>query len=278
MRIRTIKPEFWRSDDISALELSDRLLFIGLWSYVDDSGVGVDKLPHICADLFAADLERDPTEVYGRVRGGLRNLAERRLIVRYEVDGKSYLYVTNWKSHQRIDKPSKARYPLPDAELLAIPATLPEPSQSLPEKVAPGTGEQGNRGTEEQGINTSSKPPASKPTPSQFDHFWEWYPRKVGKEAARKAWDKARGKVDQIAIIEGLERFRLDPNLPPKEFIPHPATWLNEGRWDDEPLPARNQPQQRPTGSQVRLQAGFDLVQRTQQRQAQKQDQLAIED
>ena len=33
MRIRSIKPEFWRSDDITALSLEDRLLFIGLWSY-----------------------------------------------------------------------------------------------------------------------------------------------------------------------------------------------------------------------------------------------------
>jgi hypothetical protein len=273
MRIRSIKPEFWRSDDIAALALPDRLLFIGLWSYVDDSGVGVDKLPHICADLFAADLERDPTEVYGRVRGGLQNLAERHLIVRYVEDGKSYLYITNWKNHQRIDKPSRARFPLPDAELLAIPATLPEPSATTPEKVAPGTEEQGNRGTEDS--NTPSKPPASTPTVNLFDQFWEWYPRKVGKEAAKKAWNKARTKTDQQTILNGIERFRLDPNLPAKEFIPHPSTWLNEGRWEDEPLPPRGQQQiMRPTGSQVRLQAGYDLLQET---RAELASQLEIE-
>ena len=144
-------------------------------------------------------------------------------------------------------------------------------SRALPK---PSRLEQGNRGTGEQGKETPSKPPASKPTPNQFDHFWEWYPRKVGKEAARKAWDKARTKTDQLTIIEGLERYRLDPNLPAKEFIPHPSTWLNEGRWDDEPLPARGG-QMRPTGSQVRLQAGFELLQRVQQ---QEQQILQIED
>ena len=43
MRIRSIKPEFWTSDDIADLTIEDRLLFIGLWSYVDDNGVGIDK-------------------------------------------------------------------------------------------------------------------------------------------------------------------------------------------------------------------------------------------
>ena len=44
MRIRTVKPEFWRSEDVSRLPVADRLLFIGLWSYVDDNGVGVDRV------------------------------------------------------------------------------------------------------------------------------------------------------------------------------------------------------------------------------------------
>ena len=151
MRIRSIKPEFWRSDDIAALALEDRLLFIGLWSYVDDSGIGIDKVAHICADLFAADLSESPTEVLARVQGGLSRLRERGLIVRYVVDGKSYLYIANWSKHQRIDKPSKRRYPLPD-EGNPAPETNPREDYGSPrETPAPGTGEQGNRGTGEQG-------------------------------------------------------------------------------------------------------------------------------
>lgn len=161
MRIRTIKPEFWRSDDIAALSLADRLLFVGIWSYVDDSGVGLDRLPHICADLFAPDLESDPLEVYGRVRGGLRNLAEAGLILRYSVDGKGYLYVTSWKLHQRIDKPTKSRYPSPTC----TDAKISEPSSTAPEKVAPGAVEQGNRGTGEQGSENTSSPNAGNAPP-----------------------------------------------------------------------------------------------------------------
>ena len=151
MRIRSIKPEFWRSEDIADLTVEDRLLFIGLWSYVDDNGVGIDRLADVCADLFALDLERDPPETFARVSRGLQNLSEAGRIVRYTVEGKSYLHITNWSKHQRIDKPNKARYPHPDAENATIREEFATPSRHPRETPAPGTGEQGNRGTGEQG-------------------------------------------------------------------------------------------------------------------------------
>ncbi|WP_280246004.1 hypothetical protein [Nocardia abscessus] len=148
MRIRSIKPEFWRSDDIDALDWHHRLVFIGLWSYVDDNGVGVDKLASICADLFAGDLERDPRETFARVSEALQTFAERGLIQRYSVDSRAYLFITGWKTHQRIDKPGKPRYPLPTSENAVIRETLAAPSRDSRETVAPGTEEQGNRGTD----------------------------------------------------------------------------------------------------------------------------------
>jgi hypothetical protein len=68
-----------------------------------------------------------------------------------------------------------------------------------------------------------------------FDKFWEVYPRKVAKGAARKAWEKI---IDFGAVIAGAERFSLDPNRE-ETFTPHPATWLNAERWLDDPLPPR---------------------------------------
>lgn len=80
-----------------------------------------------------------------------------------------------------------------------------------------------------------------------FDQFWQVYPRKTGKVAAEKAWRKAVKQVGARKVYEGAVRFANDPNLPgPSEarFIPHPTTWLNQGRWDDPPLPPRgNGPQ-----------------------------------
>ncbi|WP_137843829.1 hypothetical protein [Microbacterium sp. 2FI] len=68
-----------------------------------------------------------------------------------------------------------------------------------------------------------------------FAEFYLAYPRKVGKEAARRAFDKAVKSVDPRMIVDAAHRYAADPNLPDKQFIPHPSRWLNAGRWDDEP-------------------------------------------
>ena len=150
MRIRSIKPEFWRSADISALEWHTRLLFIGLWSYVDDNGVGVDREALIAADLFADDLSRDPRETFARVSEGLSELHSAGLIARYSVDSRDYLAIVTWKQHQRIDKPNKPRYPEPTSDYAEPRESVARVSRHLPETPAPGTGEQGSRGTGEQ--------------------------------------------------------------------------------------------------------------------------------
>jgi len=67
-----------------------------------------------------------------------------------------------------------------------------------------------------------------------FDDFWKAYPRKVGKDAARKAWAAKKPPLDEtLAAIEaqkGTDQWTKDGG----KFIPHPATWLNQGRWQDE--------------------------------------------
>lgn len=73
-----------------------------------------------------------------------------------------------------------------------------------------------------------------------FEHFWEVYPRIIGRKAATKAFEKAVREVGLERVMDGARRYAADPNLPTdKQFIPHPATWLNQGRWDDEPCAPR---------------------------------------
>ncbi|WP_231288207.1 hypothetical protein [Winkia neuii] len=73
-----------------------------------------------------------------------------------------------------------------------------------------------------------------------FTAFWQAYPRKTGKKAAAKAYAKAikEGATPQ-ELVQGAARLAADPNRV-DQYTPHPATWLNQGRWEDEtPLPAR---------------------------------------
>jgi len=72
-----------------------------------------------------------------------------------------------------------------------------------------------------------------------FSEFWQHYPRKVEKLAAMKAFVKASDIVSLTVMIDGARRLEQDPNLPPKQFIPYPASWLNAGGWDSEPYPER---------------------------------------
>lgn len=169
-RIRSIKPEFWKSESIAALPFRTRLTFVGLWTYVDDNGVGLDNYKLIAAELFG--LEEDPREARANVREDLARLHSAGRILRYTVAGKRYLAIVNWDEHQKIDKPGKPRHPAPaeedvtllsreDAWALDAPKTPSiQDSRECRESVAPGTGirEQGIR---EQGAGDSAKADAA---------------------------------------------------------------------------------------------------------------------
>jgi len=68
-----------------------------------------------------------------------------------------------------------------------------------------------------------------------FAEFWERYPRRIGKAAARKAYAKALKAGTHDDIMFGLSQQM--PSLASREqqYIPHPSTWLTQERWNDEP-------------------------------------------
>jgi len=285
MRIRSIKPEFWRSLDIAALSIEDRLLFIGLWSYVDDNGVGVDRVPVIAAELFADDLSRDPRETLSRVSEGIGRLSEQGLVQRYSDGSKDYLSITNWERHQRIDKPNKPRYPLPTSENVEIRETLATHSRDIRETPAPGTGEQGNRGTGEQGKNTCSsdderggsnqanEPEPVNSYPQAFEDWWNLYPRKQGKRKALNEWRRATKRVSRDELNSKTQRFADFHNHQgtDKQFIPLPTTWLNRDGWDDELIPrASHGAQETKSKSQRYIELGERMARELEAQEAQK--------
>jgi len=66
----------------------------------------------------------------------------------------------------------------------------------------------------------------------QFDAFWIMYPKKVGKEAARKAWLKNKPNID--SVIKAVQ-WQEHSSQWKKGYIPNPATYINQHRWLDEP-------------------------------------------
>lgn len=90
-----------------------------------------------------------------------------------------------------------------------------------------------------------SIPKKQQPYTQEFVAFWQVYPRKVGKDAAWRAWAKRNGTrppvADIIAAVESQkqgEQWQRDGG----QYIPNPATWLNQGRWADEGTEATTGP------------------------------------
>ena len=70
-----------------------------------------------------------------------------------------------------------------------------------------------------------------------FDRFWESYPRKEAKQTARRAFEKLNPDEALLqTMLEAIERFKGTAQWKEENgrFIPHPATWINQKRWEDE--------------------------------------------
>lgn len=109
-RIRTIKPEFWTSEQVTDCSLVARLMFIGMLNFCDDHGVHPASIKRLKMEIFPSDqLSNDA------IHAMIDELVRAELLYSYQVDGKGYWQVTGWARHQKIEKPTY-RHPLPEAQ------------------------------------------------------------------------------------------------------------------------------------------------------------------
>ncbi|MEN3145714.1 hypothetical protein ABCW43_00205 [Neorhizobium sp. IRAMC:178] len=93
----------------------------------------------------------------------------------------------------------------------------------------------------------------------QFETFWRTYPRRIGKGAARSKFERALKITSFEEIMAGIRRQLAYYASREQQFIPHPATWLNQERWSDEPQPPANNNHRRTIRDAARdLEASFD--------------------
>lgn len=114
-RIRSVKPEFWTSEQVMELSRDARLLFVGMWNFCDDAGIHPASPKRLKAEVFPAD---DLTS--SDIRRLVDELVSIGLVEEYEVDGEAFWIVTGWH-HQKIEKPTFI-HPRPDGSL---PANAP---------------------------------------------------------------------------------------------------------------------------------------------------------
>ena len=117
-RIRTIKPEFPQSESMGNVSRDARLCFVMLWTISDDAGRLRGNSRMLASLLFPYDDDAPKL-----IDDWLSELEQEGCIQRYAIDGASYLEITNWLSHQKIDKPSPSKLPAFDegSRILASP-------------------------------------------------------------------------------------------------------------------------------------------------------------
>jgi hypothetical protein len=209
-RIRTIKPDFFTSDTVSALPLRARLTWIGLWTHCDDHGRCRDNVKLIKAAVWPLD------EVSLRdIESDLRDLEAAGVLFRYEVAGKGYLQVTNWREHQKVDHPSKSPIPPPDSTIALVPTLASSSRDSREELASPREDAARARAGKERKGKEGTRERASPPTiPGRCpDHAADPSPPSCGACAdARKA--HAREEVDRAYRLASAPRCRKHRGQP----------------------------------------------------------------
>lgn len=121
-RIRTIKPSFFTSRAVKKLSDRQKLVWIGLWPSADDHGRLLDEPGILAGSLWSLSLtERQIDTVLDQLHDAGR-------LIRYVIAGESYIQITNWEEHQRIQKPSDSGIPP-----VALPERSDSPTGTLPE-------------------------------------------------------------------------------------------------------------------------------------------------
>lgn len=152
-RIRTIKPEFWGSPDTAAASPRARLLYIAMWNWADDYGVGQWTERELLGFAFPND--HDVTvEDFPHI---VKEVADTFGTTFYTNRGRRYYAIPAWDAHQKTERRAQGKYPTPDDADSAPDQAFSYVAESVGSSAASvgssslgkGTGEQGkgNRGT-----------------------------------------------------------------------------------------------------------------------------------
>jgi hypothetical protein len=209
-RIRTIKPEFFTSEDIVCLTPMARLLYIALWCEADREGrlawkPRTFKMRYFPAD--AVDIDALCAEI---VQAGLVNLY-----------GQGYAHIPGFEKHQHINPRESA-------------STLPDPENPCDSDASARVSDtQGGRKGKE-GINDASDD-ASDGAPVGFAKFWDVWPkseRKVGRKPCLDKWKRKNLEAKADEIIAHVTAMRQTKKWL-DGYDPSPQTYLNQELWRD---------------------------------------------
>lgn len=213
---RLITSEIWTNEKFGRLDKIGRLLFIGLITNADDDGRIKGSPNFLKAKIFPYDNDVNAEDI----DKCLDICHTNKLIARYSVNGDSFISLLGWNEHQqiRVDRRKPSLIPPPTDNHLTTNGIPPDNHLTT----------NGIRNIIEDNIIEDN-------IIDRFEIFWEHYPRKVAKQKALKSFKKISpdDKLFQ-KMLNAVEEYKNTKQWQNKEFIPHPTTWLNQCRWEDE--------------------------------------------
>lgn len=236
-RIRSIHPKLFTDEAFVSLSMPARILIIGIWTEADDQGVFEWKPVSLKMRLFPAD-NVDATAL-------LRELSAANFVRHYEMHGRQYGAIRNFRRYQKPKSPNCVHPIPPDYRnyvgltdsVSEIPSTEPEQfpqngeMPALMEEII---------GEEEEKKDTPAVAVATRLVGRElkFQEFRGAYPKRSGAnpwKPARKLFDAALKRGEDPDKIIGALRANVgfDPAKFGTEYVPQAVKWLRDERWKD---------------------------------------------
>ena len=153
-RIRYLKPDFFKDEDIKELPFEARLFYQGLWVQADREGRGEDRPERLKIEIMPYD-EVDAEKIMQLLFCPKKN-GKRPFIVRYEIDGEKYYQIINWQKHQKPHKTERnSDIPPPPKELLTVKQPL---NNGYATNISVGNGDGDGKGNGEEIVNKQASP------------------------------------------------------------------------------------------------------------------------
>lgn len=215
-RIRTIKPEFFTSEDIVGMSPHARLLYIALWCEADRAGRMKWK-PRTFKMRYMPGDEVDINALCEEIVGaGLVHLY-----------GDGLACIPKFDKHQHVNpRETNSSYPAPeDVTRGNADSRVHDASARVSDTQGGREGKERNARRDATGVS------------EMFERFWSAYPKKVSKGTAEKSFAKIKPDAALLQnILSAVERAKASDDWKKEggQYIPHPATWLNGKRWEDE--------------------------------------------
>ncbi|NPD62508.1 hypothetical protein HPP02_10870 [Klebsiella aerogenes] len=251
-RIRTVKPEFWTDEKVVECSIPARLLFIGLFNFANDMGCLERSPKRLKMQIFPADaLDCEPL---------IQELITHGLLTEYSVNDVCYLQIKGFLKHQKINRPSASKIPLPpeftEAKAGKEEKRAPNQGGLNEDSVNPHGGLTDGKGREGKGKGSNPTLYAHKGNVFQEPQYLQGLDIPIGKFTMHDLWLPSQD-WPRLAATWGIAL--PEPAYLPTELAEFTAYWKSEGKvftqvqWEQKfarsviSARAKNQPNTKPT-------------------------------